>query len=68
MQELLERCFGFIGGLAIGAASAMLSIASGDVKIITSDFICVKTALVGASPNREESCVRYELKEQNNGK
>lgn len=47
-------------GMIAGMLILAISLFSGEAKVISLDFVCTKTAIIGVSPNREESCVRYE--------
>jgi len=55
---------GFVGlcfGLIFGAVFALFSISDSKTAIITRDFHCSKTAIVGVSPERIERCVEYKI-------
>jgi len=60
---MIETSSAFIAGMVVGGMFFAMCIISGDVKVITHNFTCTKTEIVGISPNREETCVLYERKE-----
>ena len=62
MMGRIEAGSAFIIGMIVGGLGLCIALFSGSAKVITSDFTCTKTEIVGSAPNRREECVKYERK------
>lgn len=62
MDDTIEDIFIFIIGTIFGIILFCMSLPP--EKLISKDFTCAKTTLIGASPYRHEQCMEYIRKSQ----